>query len=286
MNVLTAALATVAIASACHAQPLLHVTSRNRFIDGVNSVTNSDGSTQTNGPVHMEGPPSNDPALPPFFPINLDLAGAITVHGAQEGGFNGNDSIELHTWDIDLNGDAPTPGSAYGTITNTFGYTFDVSQPLDYVLLGTLHTLPQTGMGYVRAHFTLSGPGVSIDLITTDGHDSTITLDGRGGRLAPGSYTLTIEMSAHIVDFGPGPVSAHADGTLAALRVTPVCGSADFNCDGDVGTDSDIESFFACLAGTCPSAPCASSADFNGDGDVGTDADIEAFFRVLAGGTC
>jgi hypothetical protein len=28
------------------------------------------------------------------------------------------------------------------------------------------------------------------------------------------------------------------------------------------------------------------SADFNGDGDVGTDADIAAFFRVLAGGSC
>jgi hypothetical protein len=30
--------------------------------------------------------------------------------------------------------------------------------------------------------------------------------------------------------------------------------------------------------------PCTS--DFNGDGDLGTDADIEAFFRVLAGGAC
>jgi hypothetical protein len=66
----------------------------------------------------------------------------------------------------------------------------------------------------------------------------------------------------------------------------PRCGSADFNCDGDVGTDSDIESFFSCLAGNCPAPPCTSSADFNGDGDVGTDSDIEAFFRVLAGGTC
>ena len=28
------------------------------------------------------------------------------------------------------------------------------------------------------------------------------------------------------------------------------------------------------------------SADFNCDSDVGTDADIEAFFRVLAGGGC
>jgi hypothetical protein len=64
------------------------------------------------------------------------------------------------------------------------------------------------------------------------------------------------------------------------------CGSADFNCDGDVGTDADIEAFFTCLAGTCPPAPCTSTADFNFDGDVGTDSDIEAFFRVLAGGNC
>ena len=64
------------------------------------------------------------------------------------------------------------------------------------------------------------------------------------------------------------------------------CDSADFNCDGDVGTDADIEAFFACISGTCPAAPCTNSADFNHDGDIGTDADIEAFFRVLGGGTC
>jgi hypothetical protein len=63
-----------------------------------------------------------------------------------------------------------------------------------------------------------------------------------------------------------------------------VCGSADFNHDGDLGTDADIEAFFACLGGNC----CATcdSADFNSDGDIGTDADIEAFFRVLSGGAC
>ena len=63
----------------------------------------------------------------------------------------------------------------------------------------------------------------------------------------------------------------------------PAC-SSDFNCDGDIGTDSDIEAFFACLAGTC-CANCG-SADFNADGDIGTDADIESFFRVLGGGSC
>jgi hypothetical protein len=73
---------------------------------------------------------------------------------------------------------------------------------------------------------------------------------------------------------------------LATPDCRHICGSADFNCDGDTGTDADIEAFFNCLAGTCPAAPCYNSADFNGDGDVGTDADIEAFFRVLGGGAC
>ena len=64
------------------------------------------------------------------------------------------------------------------------------------------------------------------------------------------------------------------------------CGTADFNCDGDLGTDADIAAFFACISGSCPGAPCPSTADFNGDGDLGTDADIEGFFRVLSGGSC
>ena len=83
---------------------------------------------------------------------------------------------------------------------------------------------------------------------------------------------------------GAGPVLDTRQ--MVRVRDLPFCGSADFNCDGDTGTDADIEAFFACLAGTCPGAPCTSTADFNGDGDTGTDADIEAFFRVLAGATC
>jgi hypothetical protein len=72
----------------------------------------------------------------------------------------------------------------------------------------------------------------------------------------------------------------------AHLSITPCCGSADFNCDGDVGTDQDIDAFFACLSGLCPAPPCPNSADFNGDGDVGTDQDIDSFFSVLGGGPC
>jgi hypothetical protein len=59
---------------------------------------------------------------------------------------------------------------------------------------------------------------------------------------------------------------------------------ADFDGDGNIGTDTDIAAFFACLGGSC-CAHCL-TADFNNDGNIGTDADIEAFFLVLAGGGC
>ncbi len=72
----------------------------------------------------------------------------------------------------------------------------------------------------------------------------------------------------------------------ATLTIGPACGTADFDGDGDVGTDADIEAFFACLSGNCCDACFPLGADFDADGDTGTDADIEAFFRVLAGGAC
>jgi hypothetical protein len=92
------------------------------------------------------------------------------------------------------------------------------------------------------------------------------------------SFGTAVTAAYHIFLTG----ATFAEGTSCG----PACGSADFNCDGDIGTDADIESFFACLAGTCPTAPCTSTADFNADGDIGTDSDIESFFRVLAGGSC
>jgi hypothetical protein len=73
---------------------------------------------------------------------------------------------------------------------------------------------------------------------------------------------------------------------IALPSTGPTCGTADFDGDGDVGTDADIEAFFACLAGNCCDTCWHLGADFDGDGDSGTDADIEAFFRVLAGGNC
>src|SRR5207248_2622284 len=48
---------------------------------------------------------------------------------------------------------------------------------------------------------------------------------------------------------------------FARLPSIHCCGSADFNADGDTGTDLDIEAFFACLAGAC--CPVCGSPDFD-----------------------
>jgi autotransporter-associated beta strand protein len=107
---------------------------------------------------------------------------------------------------------------------------------------------------------------------------STFTLGTVGGI----TYTGTISYHG---DYDTNNPSAGTGNDVVIYNVQG-CSSADFNCDGDIGTDADIEAFFACVAGTCPAPPCANTADFNGDGDIGTDADIEAFFRVLGGGAC
>ncbi len=118
------------------------------------------------------------------------------------------------------------------------------------------------------------------------------------GGVAPQTPTVAqvraaIEQSAtDLGDAGWDPLFGHglvnAEAALAHLRAQlgGGCGTADFDGDGDTGTDADIEAFFACLAGNCCGTCFSAGADFDGDGDTGTDADIEAFFRVLAGNPC
>jgi hypothetical protein len=151
------------------------------------------------------------------------------------------------------------------------------------------NALPMQIQSYVSA------PGVEL------ARHVDLGFSGPGSFYTDSAYDMSLEPRFHYLPHtaasatitfvieGPG-IQDLSDESWAFdnLRVTVRggCGSADFDCDGDTGTDADIEAFFACLAGTCPAPPCGSSADFNADGDTGTDADIEAFFRVLAGGTC
>jgi endonuclease/exonuclease/phosphatase family metal-dependent hydrolase len=141
----------------------------------------------------------------------------------------------------------------------------------------------------------LSQQGLQLAPDSVDGFPSpyAYTVFGNNGTTAYGGSTST-GANTSLNDLSNGTqvlaylttVTDHLPVVADYVVVLPSCGSADFNCDGAIGTDADIQSFFECLSGTCPGAPCQSSADFNGDGSMGTDADIEAFFRVLAGGPC
>lgn len=132
--------------------------------------------------------------------------------------------------------------------------------------------------------FASLSPAIAQHFYVGDGLTGTGSGNVQRFMVPPGATRLFLGFSD---GFAPcvGAYSDNTGGVQATVQIS-ACGSADFNCDGDLGTDLDIESFFQCLAGSCPAAPCASSADFNADGDLGTDADIESFFRVLAGGSC
>ncbi len=109
------------------------------------------------------------------------------------------------------------------------------------------------------------------------------SLDVFNGSSMAGTWTLTVSDNAGA---DTGTITAFQLFNVTPLSCGPVCGTADFDGDGDTGTDADIEAFFACLGGNCCATCFPGGADFDGDGDTGTDADIESFFRVLAGGNC
>jgi hypothetical protein len=153
---------------------------------------------------------------------------------------------------------------------------------------------PSTGTFHLRnAHSSTAGTfTLTFQGQTTGGVPVAGDWDGDGlttlGVYEPATGTWSLKNS-----FTSGPpdiVFTFSRGGLpvagANSPTPPGCDSVDFDCDGDLGTDADIEAFFACLAGSCPAATCGNDADFNNDGDLGTDADIEAFFRLLGGGGC
>jgi autotransporter-associated beta strand protein len=214
---------------------------------------NSPGILTISGSLNMA--PGGTPAT-----LKMDLNGPVAGTGydqvrVQASNATSAATVQLGNPGVPVSlalslGYAPSTGSKFWLITNTNNYMAN---------LGTANTTIGT--------FTGLPEGATVQLGTYNGVAFTGTI----------SYTG---------DYATNNPTAGTGNDVVIYNVLGGCGSADFNCDGDIGTDADIEAFFACLAGNCPPPPCPNNADFNGDGDIGTDADIEAFFRVLAGGNC
>jgi hypothetical protein len=157
--------------------------------------------------------------------------------------------------------------------------TLFTAQPLD--------TNAYTGAG---ASFSVTASGATPRTYQWRRNGTPLS-DGAqpGGSVLSGAATPAVSISGvSAQDVGVYSVVVSDDCGDAASRgatlgVVPRC-SPDFDADGDMATDADIQAFFACLAGSC--CPACGSADFDGGGDAGTDADIESFFRAIAGNGC
>jgi len=170
---------------------------------------------------------------------------------------------------------------------------------------GLLSTGTSAGRFSISGTFAQSSTGVlSIEVLGgNDGACGSVAVTGAaslGGMLnimtapglrpVPGSIFDIILASSVTGTFAsvvypdlPGGVELEVQYHQGGVRVR-ACATADFDNDGDVGNDTDIVAFFACLGGNC-CGECGTQ-DFDGDGDSGTDLDIEAFFAALGGAAC
>jgi subtilisin-like proprotein convertase family protein len=251
------------------------------------------------------------PVAIPDYNTVPGVADALFTANAGSGTADSSFGIAIglhHTWVGDLI-ITITHGSTSVIVSNRTGSSNDLSGVYTYfdgaattwATAATAATTPIPPGTYIPVNAVAAFAGATIDgdwnLHITDNAGGDIgTIDSfsvgtvASTACAPSTGRCCTNNTCHVTTqaactgtwtAGAGCVAPGSPGACPAI-----CGSSDFNCDGDTGTDADIEAFFTCLSGTCPPLPCISTADFNGDGDTGTDSDIEAFFRVLAGGSC
>jgi hypothetical protein len=178
---------------------------------------------------------------------------------------------------VDISASANTGSSPAGILKSVDGGATWVQQGNNATFRTMAGDDDDLGTLYGIEAFNNSRPRRSVDEGVSFQRFDTGFISTAGGRdVVYGGYVNGVRRL--YIAMGEGGFATDLD------PVSRTC-TNDYNDDGDVGTDADIEAFFACLAGNC-CATCPSDADFNGDGDVGTDEDIESFFRVLAGGAC
>ncbi|HYE62013.1 MAG TPA: hypothetical protein VD997_08440 [Phycisphaerales bacterium] len=188
----------------------------------------------------------------------------------------------------------PASGAITGTVNGT--HSFSLSVPVDVTATVDFQGSPvtQTSAQTLAVNGTVTPNGdaataslsfqlnVSASSNTPQPQPTTpFAFPPPSGTGAPANLLLTLTINTQ-------STSVTANATLPAdgTRQGPVCGTSDFNGDGDFATDQDIEAFFACIGGHCCPTCFAGGSDFNGDGDAATDQDIESFFRVIGGNPC
>jgi hypothetical protein len=164
-----------------------------------------------------------------------------------------------------------TGAAAHTTATDLFG----ISRPQDGDGVGG--AAPDIG----AAEFFCTAPIIS-------GQPAPVTTTV--GKPALFHVTASITGATLTYQWRKGGVNLVNQGAISGVNTATLTISAASL--GDIGNyDVVVSGCFAqtpsnAAALTVNPAPTCGSADFNGDGDLGTDDDIAAFFRVLAGGPC
>ncbi len=155
------------------------------------------------------------------------------------------------------NGAIASPGYARFSVDGVPWIAVGLSTPTPVCVGHDVSLSMEAATGYGGLAFTWRHNGVPITMGTT-AWGTTIASDGRNLDLH----------HVHAQDQGTyDMVLSNGCGSSTSNAVTLGVNSADFNGDGDLGTDTDIAAFFACIAGAC--CPTCGSADFNGDGGRG-----------------
>ncbi|HYE61025.1 MAG TPA: hypothetical protein VD997_03430 [Phycisphaerales bacterium] len=225
---------------------------------------------------------------------------AVAFVGAVDSVVSNNTIVTPHNWILRILQETVTQGgytfAACGNsvFENNLVY-FERADLSTYVNVGA-NTAPTTFMFRNNLWYAYDNPAASnpnLPVAETNGVRGVNPLLETALPQAGASYKPAANGPAVGAGRGPALVSGDfvsrcyaAEPSIGAYEAARVCGTSDFNGDGDSGTDQDIEAFFACIGGNCCAACWGGGADFNGDGDTGTDQDIEAFFRVLGGLAC
>lgn len=149
---------------------------------------------------------------------------------------------------------------------------------------GAIVTIPPTSPGRVSEDGRRAAMGASLWDMGIGGRTLQQVFAPIGGSSAAEWSNLRVAglSASGLILCGTG---ADPHGTTQAwFADVSVCGPGDFDHDGDVATDHDIEAFFECLAGSC--CDRCDSLDVDRNGTSGDAFDLARFFEVLGHGGC
>jgi hypothetical protein len=233
---LSVSLLTLAAAGTCLAQPIVP-TGQVRAISAESTSTTPGGSFGS-GPLLTDAPADDYGTWVGALPVS----GFISGNGAQEGGFNGTDTITLTAFSMNLGGGNGPGTSAHSTMRNEFTYSFTVGSGAEYAFSCNVGCAgpggpPNTTNDWSLVIFLHGSTGDEFRFETgpTSGYQLTVT--GLTGTLAGGAYTLSLvgtgDVSFEAIDNGNG--QGGGAGGMSPVMSFHVTGGETPTCPADIG---------------------------------------------------